>query len=74
MPQAGRYVVLEGIEMSPEHVLDVSSDFEFVHGRAAPMEDGGPGALVCIMVAEDARVVTYRNGRIKEIYPKKKGA
>lgn len=65
MLPAGRYVVIEGIEVSPTSVLEVGSGFVFVHGRACPMEDGSPGALICIMVATNARVAVHRNGRAK---------
>lgn len=60
----GRYVTLEGIPMSPEHVLDVSTDFEVVHSRACTLKDNTPGALICIMVEEGAKVTTQRNDRI----------
>ena len=63
----GRYVTLEGIEVTPFHVLEVSSDFEVVHSRACTLRDNTSGALICIMVEENARVVTYRNGRTKII-------
>lgn len=69
----GRYVTLEGIEMSPHHVLEVSTDFEVVHSRACVLRDNTPGALICIMVMEDAEVITYRNGRIIKIIKERKG-
>lgn len=63
----GRYATLEGIEMTPFHVLDISTDFHVVHSRACPMENGEKGALICILVGENARVVKYRDGKIVEI-------
>lgn len=63
----GRYVPLEGIEVSPQHVLEVSTDFYMVHSRACLLEDNTRGALICILVGENARVVTHRNGRTKII-------
>lgn len=64
---AGRYVTLEGIEVSPNHVLEVSSVFTVVHSRACRLEDNTKGALICLFVKENARVVTRRNGRVKII-------
>lgn len=61
----GRYVILEGIETTPQHVLEVSSEFIVAHSRAFTLWDGTPGALICILVGEDARVVTYREGNPK---------
>lgn len=61
----GRYVILESVEVSPEHVLEVNSDFVVVHSRACVLEDNSKGALICLLVEEDARVVTTRNNREK---------
>lgn len=75
---AGRYITLESIEVTPEHVLEVEgSDFIVVHSRACTIREGGgladgvKGALICILVKEGAQVTTHRNGRIKYRYPKK---
>jgi len=61
----GRYVTLEGVEVSPEHILEVSTEFIVVHSRACTLRDNTPGALICILAKENARVATYRNGRVK---------
>lgn len=73
---AGRYITLEGIEVTPEHVLEVEgSDFIIVHSRACTIRQGSPrkGALICILVKEGAQVKVCRNGRMTYEYPKKEG-
>lgn len=61
----GRYVVVEGVEVSVSHVLEISTPFTIVHSRACKLEDNSDGALVALLVGEDARVVTIRSGREK---------
>ena len=63
---AGRYRVIEGIEIKPSDVLDVDGPFVFVYGRPCRSWDGDKASLIALLVGEKVIIKVVRNGKAKQ--------